>query len=82
VALGLWLGNTRNRIHCSLRKVIQRTWAEGASFDGRSESAAAGFLGGHGFLESVAGRRSTVLATLATTLYCGGNLGEGTFSGG
>jgi len=82
VALRLWLGKTRNNIHCSLNKVIQRTWAEGASFDGQSKTAAAGFLGGHGFLESVAGRRGTVLATLATILYCGGNLEECIFPGG
>jgi len=82
VALRLWLRKTRNNIHCSLNKVIQRTCAEGASFDGRSKPAAAEFLGGNGFLESVAGRRGTVLATLATILYCGGNLEECTFPGG
>jgi len=82
VALRLWLGKTRNNIHCSLNKVIQRTRAEGASFDGLSKPAAAKFLGGNGFLESVAGRRGTVLATLATILYCGGNLEECTFPGG
>eukprot|EP00168_Porphyra_purpurea_P000089 TRINITY_DN1010_c0_g1_i4.p1 TRINITY_DN1010_c0_g1~~TRINITY_DN1010_c0_g1_i4.p1 ORF type:complete len:643 (+),score=94.84 TRINITY_DN1010_c0_g1_i4:2155-4083(+) len=82
VALRLWLSKTRNNIHCSLKKVIQRTWAEGACFDGRSMPAAAEFLGGHCFLESVAGRRGTVLATLATILYCGGNLEECTFPGG
>jgi len=74
VALRLWLGKTRNNVHCSLNTVIQRTWAEGASFDGRSTSVAAGFLLGHAFLESVAGRRGVVLATLATILYCGGDL--------
>jgi len=82
VALRLWLGKTRNKIHCSLNKVIQRTWAEGASCDGRSKRAAAEFLGGHGFLESVAGQRGTVIATLAAILYCGGNLEECTFPGG
>jgi len=74
VALRLWLGKIRNNVHCSLNKVIQRTWAEGASFDGRSTFVAAGFLRGHAFLESVAGRRGVVLATLATILYCGGDL--------
>jgi len=81
VALRLWLGKTRNDIHCSLNKVIQRTWAEGASF-GQSKTAAAGFLDGHGFLGVVAGRRGTVLATLATILYCGGNLEECILPGG
>ena len=82
VALRLWLNKTRNNIHCSLNKVIQRTRAEGASFDGLSKPAAAKFLGGNGFLESVVGQRGTVLATLATILYCGGSLEDGTLPGG
>jgi len=82
VALRLCLGKTRNDLHCSLNKFIQRTWAEGASFDGRSKSAATGFIGGHGCLQCVAGLRRTVLATLATILYCGGNLEECIFQGG
>jgi len=82
VALRLWLGKTRNNLHCSLNKVIHRTWAEGASFDGRSKSAATGILGAHGFLECVAGRRGAVLATLATIVYCGGSLEECIFPGG
>jgi len=82
VVLRLWLSKKRNIIHCSLDKVIQRTWAEGASFGGRSKPAAAEFLGGHGFLESVAGRRGTVLETLATILYSGGHLEACTFPDG
>jgi len=82
VALRLWLGKTRNNFHCRLNKDIQRTLAEGASFDGRSKSAAAGFLGGHGFMECVAGRRGALLATLATIMYLRGNLKECIFPGG
>jgi len=82
VAWRLWLGKTRNNLHYSLNKVIQQTWAEGASFDGPSKSAATGFLGGHGFLECVAGRRGAVLATLPTIFYCGEGLEECIFPGG
>jgi len=82
VVLRLWLGKTRNNLHCRLNQVIHRTSEEGASFDGQSKSAAAGFLGGHGFLECVVGRRGAVLATLATIMYCGGNLDECIFPGG
>ena len=82
MALRLWLVKTRINIHCSLNRFIQRTWEDGASFDGRSKPAAAAFLGGKGFLETVAGRRGTVLSTLATILYCGGNLEECAFLGG
>jgi len=82
VALRLWLDKPRNSIQCSLNKVIQRTWVEGASFEGRSKPAAAEFLGGYGFLESVVGLRGTVIATLPTILYCGGNLEDGTLPGG
>ena len=82
VALRLRLGETRNNIHCTLNKIIQRTSAEGARFDRQSKTAAAGFLGGHGFPQSVAGRRGMVLATLATIFYCNNNLEECTFPGG
>ena len=82
LALRLWLGRTRNIIHCRLNKVIQRTWAKGVSFEGRSKPADPEVLGGHGFLESVAGRRGTVLAKSATILYCGDNVEESTFPAG
>jgi len=36
VALRPWMGKTLNNLHYSLSKVILRTWADGASFDGRS----------------------------------------------
>ena len=82
MALSLWLGKTRNNLHCSFINVIQRTWAEGASIDGRSKSAATGVLGGHGIQECVAGRRGAVLARPSTIMYCGGNMEECTVPGG
>jgi len=79
--LKLWLGKALNNVHCNLKEVIVRAWAEATGYEG-TQAEAGRFLKGRPYLMESVGRRGVLTAYLSAVSHCGGDADQYAFPDG